>query len=100
MLPPAFCVAGLGTLALGFAPRVVNAATYGLLTWSLLLELTGGFFTSNHWLLDSSVFHQMAYVPAVTPDWTSWGILLALAAAATAAGLIGFRRRDLAEDHG
>jgi putative exporter of polyketide antibiotics len=67
-----------------------------VLAWSLLIELTGGFFGSDHWLLDTSVFHQMAAAPDVSPDWTSIGVLTVLAAAAIAVGAARFTRRDLA----
>jgi ABC-2 type transport system permease protein len=93
---PALAVLGIGVLALGVWPRATAAVTYGVLAWSLLIELAGGFFGSNHWLLDTSVFHHMAAAPAVSPDWTSAAALTAVGAAAALLGGIAFARRDLA----
>jgi ABC-2 type transport system permease protein len=99
-IPPALCVLGLGALVLGVAPRLTNIATYGLVVWSFLIEIGGGFFSSNHWLLDTSLYHHLAYAPAVEPDWTSAGIMTLLAALACAGGLIGLRVRDLETERG
>jgi ABC-2 type transport system permease protein len=96
VVAPGLCLLGLGFLALGAAPRAASAVTYGLLSWSFLIELVGGFFSSNHWLLDTSVFHQMAPAPAVSPDWTSLSVLVTIGVAAAVAGGACFRRRDLA----
>ncbi len=80
----------------GFWPRATSAVTYGVLAWSLLIELAGGFFTANHWLLDTSVFHHMAAAPAVNPNWASAAILVAVGAVAAVLGGVAFQRRDLA----
>lgn len=96
VVSPALCVLGTGVLAMGLWPRATSAVTYGVLAWSLLIELAGGFFSSNHWLLDTSVFHHMAAAPAVNPNWASAAILAAVGAAAAALGGVAFQRRDLA----
>ncbi|HMD46827.1 MAG TPA: ABC transporter permease subunit [Acidimicrobiales bacterium] len=96
LVPPALCVLGAGVLGLGVWPRAASGFAYGLLAWSLLVELVGGFVASNRWLLDTSVFHQMAAAPAVHPDVTSAAVMAALAALAALAGGVAFTRRDLA----
>ncbi|HEV2377633.1 MAG TPA: hypothetical protein VGS19_36415 [Streptosporangiaceae bacterium] len=96
VVAPAVCVLGVGVLAFGVWPRATTVVTYGLLTWSLLIQLVGGFFSSDHWLLDTSVFHHMTAAPAVSPDWTSAGALVAVGVAAALAGGVAFGRRDLA----
>ena len=93
---PALCVLGAGMLALGVWPRATTPVVYGLLAWSLVVELVGGFFSSSHWLLDTSVFHQMAAAPAVSPDWTSAAALAAIAVVGVVLGGVCFSRRDLA----
>ena len=95
---PALAVLGIGVLAMGVWPRATTAVTYGVLAWSLLIELAGGFFGSNHWLLDTSVFHHMAAAPAVSPDWVSAATLTAVGAAAALLGGVAFARRDLASE--
>jgi ABC-2 type transport system permease protein len=95
VVPPAVCILGLGALVFGIWPRASTVATYGVLVWSFLVELVGGVVGLNHWMLDSSVFHQMAAAPAVSPDWTSGGVLLAVGVVAGLAGVIAFNFRDL-----
>jgi ABC-2 type transport system permease protein len=96
VVPPAIFVLGLGALTLGVWPRAVSSVAYGLLAWSFLVEIIGGVVNASHWILDTSLFHQMAAAPAISPDWTSNAILIVLGIAAAAAGAIAFRRRDLA----
>jgi hypothetical protein len=48
------------------------------------------------WLLDTSVFHQMAPAPAESHGWVSAGITIAVGASAVALGSAAVRRRDLA----
>jgi putative exporter of polyketide antibiotics len=81
---------------LGTWPRAATSITYGFLAWSLLIELVGGVFTSDHWVLDTSVFHQMASAPATAPDWARAAVLVLAGAAAAALGAVAFSRRDLA----
>jgi len=95
VVPPAVFIVGLGVLALGVWPRVTSALMFAALVWSFLAELVGDLVGSNHWLLDTSVFHQMTAAPAVNPDWTSGSALVALGLAAALVGGIAFRARDL-----
>lgn len=97
LVPPAVLLLGFGALVLGWAPRAAPGAVYALLAWSFLVELIRGIVGINHWLFDTSVFHQMAAAPATGPDWSTSGILVGLGAVAVLLGGIGFRRRDLAE---
>jgi len=96
VVPPALCILGVGALAMGAWPRATTVATYSLLAWSFLIELGNGFFSSSHWLLDTSVFHQMAPAPAVSPDWVSAAGLTAIGVLAALLGGAVFGRRDLA----
>ncbi len=96
VVPPAVCILGIGVLTIGVWPRATSVVTYGVLAWSFLIELLAGFFSSNHWLLDTSVFHHMAAAPAVNPDWTSAAVLVAVGTVAAVAGGVAFGRRDLA----
>lgn len=92
---PGIFVLGLGALALGVLPRGVDFITYGFVGWSFLLEFIGGIIGLNHWILDTSVFHQLATAPAVSPDWATNGVVMGLGALGIALGMLGFLRRDL-----
>jgi len=95
VIPPAVLVLGVGALVIGVAPRAASTVVYGLLGWSLLVELVGGIGALNRWILDTSVFHQMASAPAVAPAWTANGVMVGLGALSALAGTLAFRRRDL-----
>ena len=95
VVPPALCILGIGAFVFGVWPRASGVATYGVLVWSFLVELVGGIVGLNHWVLDTSVFHQMSAAPAVSPNWTTGGALLALGAMAAVAGGTAFSHRDL-----
>jgi ABC-2 type transport system permease protein len=97
-VPAGLCLLGIGALAWSVTPRLASAAVYGALAWSFLVELLGGIANSNHWLLDSSILHQLTPAPAVAPDWTSNTILIAIGLGCTALATLVFSRRDLAGD--
>ena len=69
LVPPAITILGIGVLAFGYGPGLTSIVVYGLLGWSLLVVVVGGIGAISHWVLDTSVFHQMASAPAVPPNW-------------------------------
>ena len=95
VVPAAICLLGIGFLAMGVWPRKTSYVVYGYLGWSLLIELVGGFGSGSRWLLDTSLYHQMAAAPAVDPNWVVNGVLIGIGAAAALFGIASFRRRDL-----
>ena len=95
LVPPALAIAGMGVLVFGIRPRMMSIVVYALLGWSLLLVIVGGIGAVNHWVLDTSVFHQMASAPAVPPRWEANGIMAAIGVAGALLGGVAFSRRDL-----
>jgi len=95
IVPPALFALGTGALAAGLWPRRAGIVVYVVLGWSVLIQFAGGFAAQNHWVLDTSLFHQMAAAPAVPPDWQVNGILTGLGLAAMLLGTSAFRHRDL-----
>jgi ABC-2 type transport system permease protein len=95
VVPPALFALGIGALAYGFWPRRAGTVVYVVLGWSVLIEFAGGFAAQSHWLLDTSLFHQMASAPAVPPNWQVNGILTGIGLAAMLLGGSAFRLRDL-----
>jgi ABC-2 type transport system permease protein len=95
VVPPAVFALGTGALAAGRWPRRAGTVIYVVLGWSVLIQFAGGFAAQNHWVLDTSLFHQMASAPAVPPDWQVNGILTGLGLAAMLLGAIAFSHRDL-----
>ncbi len=95
VVPPAIAILGISVLPLGLRPRVTPIAVYALLGWSLLVVIIGGIGATSHWVLDTSVFHQMASAPAVPPHWEANGVMVAIGVASALTGGIAFNRRDL-----
>jgi ABC-2 type transport system permease protein len=95
VIPPALFALGIGALALGVWPRRAATVVYVVLGWSVLIQFAGGFAAQNHWVLDTSLFHQMASAPAVPPDWQVNGMLTGLGLAAMFLGTSAFAHRDL-----
>lgn len=86
---------GIGTLAFGLAPRFAAAAAYGVVAWSLLVEIIGAAIGVDHWLLDTSVLNHITRAPAVSPRWDMAAIVVATGIAAALAGAAAFARRDV-----
>ena len=95
VVPPALCILGIGALVMGILPRATSIATYGVLVWSLLVEIIGGIGALNHWVLDTSVFHQMAAAPAVSPNWETGAVMVAIGAVGSVIGGLALMHRDL-----
>jgi ABC-2 type transport system permease protein len=95
VVPPALFVLGTGAAAVGFWPRRAAAVTYGLVAWSLLVQLIAAGVTTNRWLLDTSLFHHITPAPAADPNWAAAAGLAGLGLIGAVAGVVAFGRRDL-----
>jgi ABC-2 type transport system permease protein len=98
IVAPALVVLGAGGLAFGGSPRHTSAVVYGLVAWSVLVDLLGSVASLNHLVSDTSVLHQLDAAPAVGVDWASTGVLVVLALSGVVGGGLLFSRRDLAGD--
>ena len=96
LVPPALFVLGVGAFAHGMAPRFAAPAAYAVVAWSFLLEFVGAIVDANHWILDTSLLHHLAPVPATDPHWGTWLTLTLLGLVGAAVGAFAFHRRDLA----
>ncbi|HEV8626279.1 MAG TPA: hypothetical protein VG034_17655, partial [Acidimicrobiia bacterium] len=95
-LPAALLVLGVGTLAHALAPRWAVPLAYGLVAWSFVVEMLGATGTGGRLLLDLSIFHHVALVPAAAFRPSGAAALVTLGAAGMLAGAALFQRRDLA----
>jgi len=95
LVPPAIVLLGIGVLVFGLRPRSMALVAYAVLGWSVLVVVVGGIGATSHWVLDTSVFHQMASAPAVSPNWEANGIMTGIGITAALLGMLAFRRRDL-----
>jgi ABC-2 type transport system permease protein len=95
LVPPAITILGIGVLVFGAHPRATSIVVYAVLGWSLLVEIVGGIGAISHWILDTSVFHQMASAPATSPHWEANGVMAGIGVASALLGGLAFWRRDV-----
>ena len=95
VVPPAIVILGIGMLAFGLMPRATSVVVYSYLGWSLLVVVVGGIGAVDHWILDTSVFHQMASAPARPPDWPANGVMGLVGAVSIVLGVVAFMHRDV-----
>ncbi len=94
-LVPAMLTLSVGVLAFGFRPRLTSFMAYGVLAWSFLVETVSSGLNFNHWIVDTSILHQIALAPAANPQWKTDGIVVAIAVVLCLIGALRFVRRDL-----
>jgi ABC-2 type transport system permease protein len=93
-LPAAWVLAGLGTALFGLAPRLAILAWAGLIACVVLLEL-GALLGLSQWLVDASPFSHVPKLPGTAFTATPLLWLAGISAVLIAAGMAGFRHRDL-----
>jgi predicted ABC-type transport system involved in lysophospholipase L1 biosynthesis ATPase subunit len=83
-------------LLVGLLRPSASSVVYSLVAWSSLVEIVGGVVRANHWLLDLSLFHHVAPVPAADPRWAADGLLVVIGLVLAGFGAARFVRRDVA----
>jgi ABC-2 type transport system permease protein len=94
-LPAAWVLAGFGAALFGLVPRLASLTWAGLIACLVLLEL-GVLLGLGQWIVDASPFAHVPKLPGTAFTATPVLWLVAVTAILMAAGLAGFRRRDLA----
>ena len=93
-LPAVWVLTGTAMALYGLAPRFVGWS-WGVLVACVLLGQFGQILQLPQWSLNLSPFTHIPVVPADDVDILPFAILLVVAGGLIAAGLIGFRRRDV-----
>ncbi|MEV0402007.1 ABC transporter permease [Actinoallomurus sp. NPDC050550] len=93
-VPAAWVTAAIALLLFGVVPRYV-AAAWGVLAVFLLLGQMGPVLKLSQAVMDLSPFTHVPKLPGGDLTVTPLAVLTALAVAVAAAGLAGFRRRDI-----
>jgi ABC-2 type transport system permease protein len=94
-LPAVWVLTGIAVVLFGLVPRW-SAAAWGALVAFLLLTEFGSVFNLSRWVTDISPFTHVPKLPGGTLTATPLLWLAGIAVVLLAAGLAGFRRRDLA----
>ena len=96
-LPAVLLLAAVVVLLVGWLPRA-SGAVWVAVALCFVVGWLGSLLELPQWAADLSPFTHVPAVPAVPADDLALGpvlAMLALAAAAVAAGWVGFRRRDI-----
>ncbi|HEU4349636.1 MAG TPA: ABC transporter permease [Actinoplanes sp.] len=93
-LPAVWVLTAIAVLLFGVLPRYA-AAAWGALAACTLLLLVGTTLRLDQWVLDLSPFTHIPHLPGGRLSWTPLVAMTAVAAVVVAAGLTGFRRRDV-----
>lgn len=93
-LPAVWVLSGIAAALFGLLPRLA-AASWAALAVFALLVLLGPLMELRQWMLDLSPFTHTPKLPGGEVAATPLVWLLGVAAVLAAAGLAGFRRRDL-----
>jgi ABC-2 type transport system permease protein len=93
-VPATLVLGGLAVALFGWLPRLTSLAWAALLV-ALLLGQLGQLLQLPRWLMDVSPYTHIPLVPTEEVRWTPLIVLTLIAAALIAAGIAGFRRRDV-----
>ncbi|HEX3788700.1 MAG TPA: ABC transporter permease [Pseudonocardiaceae bacterium] len=93
-VPAVWVLAGLTVALFGLAPKVASVA-WAVVVVFLLLGQFGPILRLPQWAMDISPFTHVPKLPGGIFEGAPMGWLCLIAIGATAAGLAGFRRRDL-----
>jgi ABC-2 type transport system permease protein len=93
-LPAVWVLTGTAMALYGLAPRHVGFS-WGVLVACVLLGQFGQILQLPQWSLNLSPFTHIPVVPSENVDILPFAILIVVAGGLIAAGLVGFRRRDM-----
>jgi ABC-2 type transport system permease protein len=93
-LPAVWLTVGLAAALFGLAPRATVLA-WLLIGYAGVVGMFAGLLDLPDWLVELSPFSHVPMLPAEELRWPPLVVLTVIAAGLVAAGLAGFRRRDL-----
>jgi ABC-2 type transport system permease protein len=93
-VPAVWVLAGIAAALFGLLPKLTSLAWAALVVFLLLGQL-GSLFQLSQWALDISPFTHLPKLPGGDFTATPLVWLVAVTVVLTAAGLVGFRRRDV-----
>ena len=94
-LPAVWVLSGVTVALFGLLPRLVASGSWGVLAACVFLEWFGGPLQLGDGILDLSPFEHLPRLPGSDVETAPLVWLTVVASALLAAGLLGFRRRDV-----
>ncbi len=95
VIPTALVTLGVGAVMLSMAPRHAAGSVYGVVMWSLLVDLVGTLVGGLSWIDRLSLFHYMALAPAQRWDLWTLTMTVAFALVLCVVATIRFGHRDM-----
>lgn len=95
VLPVPILFLGLAVLLHGVRPSWAAGVASVLAIGLYMVELVGPALSWPTWVLDLSPYHHLTLVPAESVAWTALVVVLCIAVACGALGLLAYHRRDL-----
>lgn len=92
--PAVWLTLGVGAALFGLLPRTTVLA-WLVVAYAVAVGMFGELLSFPDWAQELSPFGHVPMLPAEHMTWTPLVVLTALATGLVAAGLVGFRRRDL-----
>ena len=93
--PAVLCVVGIVTALFGWLPRAAAPVGWLLVGFTGLMSTFGGLLDLPDFILDLDPFNHLADFPVDAIAWEPVAWLTAIGAAGIAAGLLGWRRREV-----
>ena len=93
-IPAVWLLVVIAVAAVGAAPRIRLVGWAGVVA-TFALTLLGPTFRLPDWALGLSPLHHVPVVTQTSPDWGGLGVVGVVTVMLLAAGLAGYRRRDL-----
>jgi ABC-2 type transport system permease protein len=93
-LPAAWVLAGIGVALFGLSARLAIVTWAAFVACVLVVEI-GAIVGLSHWLVDLSPFAHVPKLPGAAFTGTPVVLLVVVSVVLVAAGLAGFRRRDI-----
>jgi ABC-2 type transport system permease protein len=95
VIPTGVVALGIGAVLLSAAPRAAATTVYGLVLWSVFIDMLTPFASGLDWLKHLSLFNYMALVPGQKADPTTITVTALVGVLLCAAAVFLFERQDI-----
>jgi ABC-2 type transport system permease protein len=93
--PALWIIAAVAVALFGLRPKWTSGGAYGVFGVLIFIAYLGPAVDAGQWFLDLTPFTHIPKVPGGAFEWTPLLWMTGISVVLTAAGLIGFQRRDV-----